>query len=174
MKLYRLTTLLSMLVALSINAGAVDNSTAEARKPGHFAWGADVATSVDMTGNDMSTFDINASFGYKNAAIHIAGIGASMHIAVNNNARLFPVYAIVRTCFTGRPSRCFMEAKAGYSFNTMPDHSSDNGPYGSIGLGINLAMGRSFHSFIIAAYDYSSLQGSKDIHAVRIGIGIGF
>jgi len=164
---------LTIAVASIASATATDNKSA-AETLHHFAWGADIATSIDMTGNDMSTFDLNAAFGYKNAAVHMAGAGAGLHIAVNNDTRMFPVYGIVRTCFTRRPSRCFMEAKAGYSFNTMPDSSSDNGIYGSLGLGVNLAMGVNFRSFIIAAYTYSELPKSHDIHAVTIGIGIGF
>ncbi len=142
----------------------------------HFGWGADVTSAIDMTGQDMSTLNIGAALGYKNRAIQIAGVGGQIDIAVGNNSRFYPVFALVRTSFTQRPSRCFMEVKAGYSFNRMDDKADHNGIYASAAWGINLAMSRNYRSYITLGYVYRQISGHgyKDVSAVSAGIGINF
>lgn len=141
----------------------------------NFAWGADVASSIDMTGQDLSTFNISAQFGYKNNAIEMLGAGGEIDIAVGNSNRLYPVFAIIRTSFVPGPMRCFFEAKAGYGFNNMNDGRNHDGIYGSAALGVNLAMGRNFRSHIVVGYTYRQLvRGYKDLSAVTAGIGINF
>ncbi len=172
----RLRFLYIALALTLLSAAAATEASPEKEWPQtHFAWGADVSSTIDMTGQDMSTFNLSAALGYKNRAVQLAGVGAAMEIGVSNSARMFPVYAIVRTPFTTKPSRCFMEVKAGWSFNQMTDNASQSGLYGSAGIGINLAMGRNFRSHILMAYTYRQLtDGYKDMHAVTAGIGINF
>lgn len=141
----------------------------------HFAWGADVASSVDMTGQDLSTFNISAALGYKCRAVQLVGVGGSMEMGVGGSVRSFPVYALVRTPFTTRPSRCFLELRAGWAFTQLADDLSRDGAYGSAGLGINLAMARNFRSHILLSYTYHHLTSPyKDVHGVTAGIGINF
>ena len=142
-----------------------------------------IGSSIDMSGNDMSSIDLSACFGYKGAGIQMAGVGAAIDMAVNNGSRMFPVYAIVRTNFRKKPSLCFMEAKAGCSFNSLYDHETQQGLYGSLGAGINLATGKSFRSFVILSYTFNHIRpyGTEektaslcDLHLASISIGISF
>lgn len=149
----------------------------------HFTWGADVGGSVDMSGNDMSSLDISANFGYKNHVIRLLGAGASLNMMVSNSCRSFPFYAIVRTSFTKRPTLCFVEARAGASINYMQRNISQTGLYLSGGIGINLATGRTFRSHLILSYSffdrgyvtYKDIDYSvPDIHYLGVKIGISF
>lgn len=169
------------LIALAmIGAGFTPMQAADTEKEewpmSAFAWGADVASSIDLTGQDLSTFNIAAALGYKNSAIQMLGIGAEIDIAVNNPCRLYPVYALIRTSFVPRPCRCFFEAKMGYSFNRMPTADYHNGLYASASWGINLAMSKNFRSYFTLGYTYHQLKapGFHDLSAVTTGIGISF
>lgn len=164
-------------------AEAITTSTSRSIGQSHFSWGAGIGSSIDMSGNDMSSIDLAACFGYKGAGIQMAGVGAAINMAVSNGSRMFPVYAILRTNFRKRPSRCFMEAKAGCSFNNLYDHESQQGFYGSLGAGVHLATGKSFRSYVLLSYAYNHVRpyGSDektlslgDIHTASISIGISF
>lgn len=115
----------------------------------HFTWGADLGSSIDLTGHDMSTFDIDVVFGYKNPLIRIVGVGVGMHKSFGANNMFVPIYAIFRTSFRTKPSLLFFNLKAGYSFSTIQDSPTFGDVSASIGLGINLAMSRRFQSHII-------------------------
>ena len=104
----------------------------------HFSWGADIGSSIDMSGNDMSSIEIDAYFGYKNDVIRTLGIGAGIKSAIGNSYTFLPVYAMLRTSFTSRPSLCFLDMRLGYSFNTLKDDVTQNSFFGSAGLGFNL------------------------------------
>lgn len=128
----------------------------------HFTWGADAGASIDLGGNDMSTFDVDAYFGYKGRFIRTAAIGSGIHKAFGNQYTFIPVYAMVRTSFRSKPSLLFMEVKAGYSFNTLDDSGSQGGFYGNVGVGINLAMSPKFNSHIVLSYGYFGLKKAQD------------
>jgi len=149
----------------------------------HFAWGADIGGSVDMSGHDMSTLDISAHFGYKNSIIHLLGIGANLNMMVSNSCRAYPVYGIIRTSFTKRPTLCFMEARAGAAINCLENNISQTGLYLSGGIGINLATGSTFRSHMVLSYSffdrgYATYRGEDfsvpDLHYVSVRIGISF
>ncbi|MDE6509631.1 MAG: hypothetical protein K2K99_05470, partial [Muribaculaceae bacterium] len=141
----------------------------------NFAWGAGVSSSIDMTGQDLSAFNIAAQAGYKNRAIQMLGAGVGIDMAVGNNSRMYPAYAIIRTSFVPGDMRCFFEARAGYSFNSMAAGGRQSGIYGATSLGVNLAMGKNFRSHIVIGYTYRQLRDSyHDMSAVTAGIGINF
>lgn len=129
----------------------------------HFTWGFDVGASIDLSGNNMSTFDAETYFGYKGSWVRTAAIGAGIHKAFGNKYTFIPLYGILRTSFRSKPSLFFFELKAGYSFNTLSDSGSFGGAYGSIGVGINLAMSKSFQSHIILSYGYFTLHNATDL-----------
>ncbi|MDE6305479.1 MAG: hypothetical protein K2L90_02700 [Muribaculaceae bacterium] len=177
------------LCPISVSAAGSSASAAAAAPAGksisesHFSWGASIGSSIDMSGNDMSSIDLSACFGYKGAGIQMAGVGAAIDMAVNNGSRMFPVYAIVRTNFRKKPSLCFMEAKAGCSFNSLYDHETQQGLYGSLGAGVNLATGKNFRSFVILSYTFNHIHpygteektaSLSDLHLASISIGISF
>lgn len=125
---------------------------------GHFTWGAEIGSSVDLTGNDMTSLDIHGQFGYKGPGTRLAGIGAGINSMMNNSSRCYPVYAIFRTSFARQPRLCFMDLRLGVSFNNILDFKSQTGFYGSIGAGITLAKGKKFSSHIIVAYTFLPIR----------------
>ena len=46
----------------------------------HFTWGAEFGSSIDMTAHNMSTFDLDVNFGYKNAVFKVVGVGVGIFI----------------------------------------------------------------------------------------------
>lgn len=129
----------------------------------HFTWGVDAGASIDLSGEDMSTFTAETYFGYKGSWIRTAAVGVGMHKAFGNQYTFVPVYGMLRTSFRSKPSLFFFELKAGYSFNTLAHSGSIGGAYGSFGLGINLAMKPSFQSHIVLAYSYFTLKNATEL-----------
>lgn len=147
----------------------------------HFAWGAEIGGSIDMTSNDMSTANLDAYFGYRNSWIDVLGIGAEVNMMLSNSVRSFPVYAMLRTGFSKRPTLLFMDLRAGVAFNNISSSSQQTGAYVSPGIGINLAGGATFQSYVTLSYVYNSFEpfntGEKqyDFHSlsmacIRLGI----
>ncbi len=122
----------------------------------HFTWGADVGASVDLTAHDMSTFDLDFIIGYKNKFLKTAGVGVGIHRTVQGGDNFIPLYALIRTSFTSRPSLLFLNARFGYSFNTVEDSSMFGDFNSAIGCGINLSQTKKAKTYIIvsAAYRY--------------------
>ncbi|MDD2961766.1 MAG: hypothetical protein PHR45_06770 [Muribaculaceae bacterium] len=148
-----------------------------------FAWGIDIGSSIDISSNGMSSIDADAFFGYKNKFINIIGIGAAVHQSLGNNNTLIPVYLIFRTNFRTRPSLCFFDLRGGYSFNSLESKQTQDGLFGSVGIGFNLYSSSKFNSHIILSYNYSDLKSYtiddkvrnlKDLQSMSIRIGIRF
>lgn len=131
----------------------------------HFTWGADVGSSIDLRGNDMSTFDAEAVLGYKNSFIQLAGVGAGVHRAFGNGNNMIPVYAVFRSSFRTAPSLFFLNLKAGYSFNSIGETGTRRGFNCSLGVGINLAVSAKFRSHIILSYGYFRLDEEQRLWA---------
>lgn len=125
---------------------------------GHFSWGIDLATGIDMTANDMTFGSIQGYFGYKNSFLRFLGVGAGMDVIMNNPSRCYPVFAMLRTSFSRQPRLCFFDLRGGVSFNNMFDLPSQTGFYGSVGFGITLAKGRKFASHIILGYTFKPMH----------------
>lgn len=138
----------------------------------HFTWGVDIGASIDLSGEDMSTFDAETYFGYKGTWVRTAALGIGIHKAFGNRYTFIPFYGMLRTSFRSKPSLFFFELKAGYSFNTLSDSGSFGGAYGSFGLGINLAMSKSFQSHIVLSYSYFTLRHATDLNIPYSGENI--
>lgn len=121
---------------------------------GHFTWGADIGSSVDLTANDMTSVNLTGYFGYKNRWFRLLGVGAAIHTMLGNASRCYPVYAIARTSFSSQPQLCFLDIRGGVSFNNILNYPSQTDFYGSLGIGITLARGKKFSSHIIVSYSY--------------------
>lgn len=133
----------------------------------HFTWGADIGGSIDLDSNDMSTFDADVNFGYKNKYIRIIGVGAGIHRAFGNGNTFIPVYFLFRSSFRSRPSLCFLNLRAGYSFNTIRESPTFGDISASIGIGFNLAMSRRFMSHIILSYGFRHFSRR---HRTQVGL----
>ncbi len=150
---------------------------------GHFTWGVDLGSAIDLTSHDMSIFELGASFGYKGGWFRFAGVGATIVSMINNSSRCYPIYGMVRTSFTPEHKLCFMELKAGVSINTINEFATQTDFYGSLGVGLTLAHSRKFSSHVILRGIFMPLH-SVEIDGVRqldyslgyaaIGIGCAF
>lgn len=125
---------------------------------GHFTWGADLGSSVDLTANDMTSVDINGYFGYKGPWLRFLGVGAGINTMLSNASRCYPLYAMIRTSFSSRPQLCFLDLRLGVSINNILNYSSQTDFYGSIGLGVTLAKGKKFTSHIILSYNFMPIR----------------
>lgn len=119
-----------------------------------FAWGAEAGSSLDLSGQDMASIDIAASFGMTYRWISFLGVGASMNIMTTNSNRVYPIYLAFRTDFSRRVKLVFMDLRGGVALNYLTANINQTRPYGSAGIGFNLATGRTFRSYIIAAYSF--------------------
>ena len=174
----RIFCLIAILVA------TVGVYAAETERPSQgFSWGADLGGAIDMTGNDMSTINLDAYFGYRAPLIDILGIGAGINMMVNNSNRSFPVYAIFRSSFRYRPSLCFLDLRGGLVFNNVGSSTSRSQLYLSPGVGINLARGSHFTSYITVSYVYNGMRPYEDgerfhdidgLHMACVRVGISF
>lgn len=133
-------------------------AVAQQTPSGHFGWGAEAGGSIDMTSNDMSTINANAFFGYRNSWIDMLGAGAGINVTVNNNCRMFPIYALFRTSFTSRPSLLFMDLRIGTAVNSVESHASHARFYCAPGIGFNLAGSSKFRSYITLSYQYNGMK----------------
>ena len=149
----------------------------------HFTWGAETGMSVDVSGYDSSTFNVDAIIGYKNSMFRILGAGVGMHRALGSGDTYIPVYALMRTSFSKRPRLLFLSLKAGYSFNTIGDAPTFGDVNAAIGMGINLAVRRNFQTHIILSYEFrhfnqrhrSSIQlDAEDISLASLTFGVNF
>jgi len=126
----------------------------------YFAWGAEVGSSIDMGGYDMSSVDFNATFGLRYRWINFAGIGAGANIMVSNSCRTYPVFAVFRTDFSGKVKFMFLDIRGGAALNYLPANIHQTDVYGSVSLGFVLATGKSFRSYLMAGYTY---VGRRDV-----------
>lgn len=120
----------------------------------HFTWGAEAGASIDVSGYDMSTFDIDVLLGYKNKAIRMLGIGVGVHRSVQVGDNFIPIYATIQTSFRSKPSLCFFSAKIGYSFNTIGDSPTFGDTMSSLGCGINLSQSHRAKSYLLLSAGY--------------------
>ncbi|MDE5791853.1 MAG: hypothetical protein K2H96_11585 [Muribaculaceae bacterium] len=150
----------------------------------HFTWGADLGASVDLTAHDMSTFDLDFIVGYKNKFLKTIGIGAGIHRTVQGGDNFIPIYALIRTGFSSRPTLFFLNVRFGYSFNTVED-SPMFGDYNSaIGCGINLSQTSKAKTYIILGVanryfnkrhqDYISRLDTPSIWIAQLQFGVNF
>ncbi|MCM1377275.1 MAG: hypothetical protein NC097_03065 [Clostridium sp.] len=149
----------------------------------HFTWGAEVGGSIDLTGHDMSTFDIDALFGYKNDYIRLLGVGVGVQKSFGANNMFVPLYVVFRSSFRKQPSLLFFNIKVGYSFNTIEESPTYGDISASVGIGINLAMGKKFQSHILLSWGYRHFTDrhkanfnldTRNINMAQIGFGVNF
>lgn len=177
----RMILMLTLFVCGLSAAMAAESNEREVTGWNHFAWGAEIGGGIDMTSNDLSSINLDAYFGYRNSWCELLGVGAEVNMMVNNSVRSFPVYAVFRTGFSRRPTILFMDLRAGVAFNNITDSQQQTSAYISPGLGVNLAGGRTFQSYLTVSYVYNGMKpfmlGDRNIDVdplsmacVRLGI----
>ena len=158
MRIFHSLILLAAIMVSSASAHAAGDAKEDITGWNHFVWGAEVGGSIDLTSNNLSSINLDAYFGYKNSWINAVGIGASVNMMVSNSVRSFPVYAMFRTDFSSRPRLLFMDLRGGIAINDITYGNSQTSLFLSHGVGINLARGRSFSSYITLSYIYNGLK----------------
>lgn len=149
----------------------------------HFTWGAELGSSIDLGGNDMSSFDALLMMGYKNQAIQLLGVGVGIRRSFGSQNTFIPLIGVIRTSFRKKPSLLFMHFDAGYSFNSIANSHIRGDICGSLGLGFNLSMNRKFMSHIIIAYGFQHFDvkhrqqagiNSENVPLAQLSFGISF
>lgn len=150
---------------------------------GRFRWGADVGATIDMTGQDASSYDISISLGYSRKWINFIGFGAKASFAAGNSSRAFPLFINFRTNFRNTPSILFWDVRGGISLAYPGDNRSHTGAYAATGVGFYLARSATFSSHILVGYTYRQQKPdwspedfvqSKDLHMATLKIGVMF
>ena len=151
---------------------------------GRFSWGADVGTSIDLTGQALSTANISISFGFSRKWINFLGFCAEAAFTVGNSARTYPLYANLRTNFRNRPSILFGDFKAGVALNYPGDNRYHGGAYAGAGLGCYLIRTETFSSHITLSYTFRQQKAGwtpadisqrlSNLHMASLKIGVMF
>lgn len=176
----RITALILLLAALlpAIAASPADTSTYNRAK---FVWGAEIGGSIDLSGNDMPSFDISLDVGMRYRWLKFAGLGIGADIMVSNSCRVFPVYCHITTDFHTLPQLLFLDVKGGAAFNYMENNSQTTGAYAYAGLGINFARTAKFCSYMTIGYSFlqqptdpEAIVSHSDLHLATLRLGIRF
>lgn len=149
-----------------------------------FTFGAEVGASIDMAGNDLSTFDVDAFAGYRSHYIKCLGLGVGFHNSFSSNRYYVPVYLLFRSNLFKEKSLFFVDFRAGYSSNQMCKGETQGGFFGSAGLGINLSVSKKFGSHLLVGYNFyqvspfidekGAFQDINGNHLVSVRLGISF
>lgn len=126
--------------------------------------GLELGTSLDLSGNDMSTFNVDIIGGYRNKLFQLIGVGAGFHKSLGSRDRFIPLYVVVRTGFIPRPTLLFMHLSLGYSFNTISDSAMFGDTTAAIGCGINLVRKPRYQSNIILSFGYRHFNKRHQAH----------
>lgn len=153
-----------------------------AARPNNFTWGAEVGTGIDMGGDNMSTLNLRATAAYTGPYLELAGIGAGIDMVMSNSCRAFPVYAIVRSSFAREPRLFFCEMRGGVAFNQATGIPDRTNLFLQPGVGIHLATGNTFSSYLTLSYTYNAMTFYGDrkdtlVHGINlatIAIGVVF
>lgn len=172
---------LILIMALPLIARAAEGDEISSKT--RFVWGAEAGSSIDLSGNDMSSIDFNATMGLSRGWISFLGAGVGADIMVSNSCRTYPVFALFRTDFSKRVKLLFMDVRVGAALNYLPNNVSQTTPYVSVNLGINLATGKTFRSYVLAGYTYvdrkdvmrdERVTPYEPLHMATIRLGIAF
>lgn len=120
--------------------------------------GLELSTGLDLSGTDMSTFNGDILFGYRNKFIQLLGASIGVHKSLGTSDCFLPIQAVFRTGFHPRPTLCFMHVSAGYSFNTIARSPLFGDFIATAGVGVNLVQKRSFQSNIVLAFGFRHLN----------------
>ena len=93
-------------------------------------FGVEAGASIDMSGNDFSSFDLDLFAGYRSHTIKCFGLGIGLHSSFSNNRYYLPIYALFRCNLLSNKSLLFVDFRAGYSTNQMYKGENQGGFFG--------------------------------------------
>ena len=171
----------ALLSLFILSATTATYSHAETADYG-FTWGAEVASGIDMGGDNMSTLNVSALVGYRTAWIDFAGVGAGVDMMMSNSCRAYPIYAMLRSSFAPRQKLFFAEMRGGIAFNQATGVPDRTNLFLQPGGGIYLATGKNFSSYLTLSYTYNAMTffgDKKDtlVHGLNmatISLGVTF
>lgn len=158
-----------LLLSAFAPLGAAERSVAYPYDPPRLGMDANVATGIDIAGDDMSSIDFNVSFGYRLPWIDFVGIGGGMNAMIANGSRNYPLYAIARSSFSCRPDLFFGEFRGGMSINRIEGMKNETGFFVQPGVGMYLSKSPKFNSHITMAYLYNNMRfpGARENSIVK-------
>ena len=173
-----------LLIVAAVAALAASAQSTDTASGTRFVWGAEAGTGIDMSNNDMSSVDFNASFGLSRSWIDIVGVGAGVNMPVSNSCRSYPIFAGLRTDFSPQLRLCFLDVRGGVSLNYLARSQQQTGLYGSVNIGVNLATGSKFRSYVLVGYtfidrkdlweDEMTFTMYSPLHMATIRLGVSF
>lgn len=169
-------------VAMLTSASAINAAETTEQPAGGIAWGANIAAGIDMGGDDMSSLNLHACFGYQNPWFRVVGLGVGIDAMMSNSCRSYPIYAIIQTSFQPRRRLLFGDIRAGIAYNQVPGIKDKASLYIQPGIGIELARSSKFNSYISLSYTYNGMRfrGNKadalihNLHRATVSIGVTF
>lgn len=171
--------LLSVIISALTPIAAENSTVSPARK---FTWGAEAGTGIDMGGDNMSTLNLRSTVAYSGPYLELAGVGAGVDMVMSNSTRTFPIYAILRSSFSRTPKLLFAELRGGIAISQVPSLADQTKPFIQSGVGIHLATGATFSSYLTLSYIYNGFSYSGDkadtlirgLNLASIAIGVTF
>mgnify|MGYP000217003388 CR=1 FL=1 len=77
-----------------------------------FTWGAEIGASIDLSGTENSTIDIDLFAGYRHAMLKCLGVGVGIHPSFQKDQLFVPIYALCRYNILPQNSLLFVEGRA--------------------------------------------------------------
>lgn len=124
------------------------------KKMSNFMMGAELSTGLDLSGSDLSTFNLDFLIGYRHKAIQLLGVQFGAHKALGDRDCFLPICLVFRSSFSAKPKPVFFHLSAGYSFNTVSSSKMFGDVTATIGCGVNLVQRSKFQSVIIVAFGF--------------------
>lgn len=152
------TTTVTEVITVSDNNTApkpADHKGSNDDRPLRFSWGAYIPGGIELNGHGMSTIGIGAEFGMEWHWVRFFGVTAEADVMVENSSRTFPLAVVFRTDFCNRRRLLFVDLRGGVALNYLNHAPQEQVAYGSASLGINLATGRNFTSYLMLGYTYN-------------------
>jgi hypothetical protein len=143
----------SLLCLVSISLSAQNSSDLQPR-PLRFAWGANLAGGIELSGHNMSTMGINGEFGLQYRWVRFFGASAEANFTVGTSSRIYPLSVVFRTDFSNTRKLVFLDLRGGLALVYKDNEGQQSQPYGSAGIGVTLANGKNFASHLIIGYTY--------------------
>ena len=130
-------------------------------------FGVEAGASIDMSGNDFSSFDLDLFAGYRSHTIKCFGLGIGLHSSFSNNRYYLPIYALFRCNLLSNKSLLFVDFRAGYSTNQM--YKGESKKFGS-----HILIGYNFYQISPFTDEKGTFQDMNGCHLVSIRLGISF
>ncbi|MDE5903573.1 MAG: hypothetical protein K2H21_10205 [Muribaculaceae bacterium] len=136
--------------------------------------GAELSTSLDLSGADMSTFNADIIIGYRHKLIQTLGVSFGMHKSLGTRDSFIPIQLVFRSGLIPRQQLFFLHLAAGYSFNTISSSPMFGDLAASVGCGVNLVQKPGFPSKVVLAFGFRHFTEKHQVMASVSKPNVGF